>query len=166
MATDTRHELDAFVATWEREFEITKRVLENVPADREDWKPVANARSLRDLVWIFVTIEQVLDHLGTGAQFTTPPQAPDAPVRELVKQYEEAHRAAREAVRAAGGQRMDAKIPFPTGPGKMDEVQVGQSYWLFLHDMIHHRGQLSVYLRLLGAKVPSIYGGSLDEPWR
>jgi uncharacterized damage-inducible protein DinB len=35
-----------------------------------------------------------------------------------------------------------------------------------LHDQIHHRGQFSVYLRMVGGKVPSIYGPSGDEPWR
>ena len=37
--------------------------------------------------------------------------------------------------------------------------------WLTLHDMIHHRGQFSIYLRMAGGKVPSIYGPSGDEPW-
>ena len=166
MATDTRHELDAFLATWDREVETTKRVLENVPEGKEDWKPSESSQSLRDLVWIFVLEERVIEAVSKGELSAGPPAAPQVPVAELVRQHDAAHRAAREAVLAAGGQRMDAQVKFPTGPKQMGEVPVGQIYWLFLHDKIHHRGQLSVYLRILGAKVPSIYGGSADEPWR
>ena len=164
MATDTRHELDAFLATWDGEVETTQRVLANVPAGKEDWKPVAISASLRDLVWIFVLEERVIEAVSKGELSSGPPPAPQVSVAELVRQHDAAHRDAREAVRAAGGQRMDAQVKFPTGPGQMGDVSVGQIYWLFLHDKIHHRGQLSVYLRMLGAKVPSIYGGSADEP--
>jgi uncharacterized damage-inducible protein DinB len=47
----------------------------------------------------------------------------------------------------------------------MGEVRKGQVFWIMLMDAVHHRGQFSVYLRMVGAKVPSIYGPSLDEPW-
>jgi uncharacterized damage-inducible protein DinB len=47
----------------------------------------------------------------------------------------------------------------------MAEVRRADMLWLMLNDSIHHRGQFSIYLRLVGAKVPSIYGPSGDEPW-
>ena len=47
----------------------------------------------------------------------------------------------------------------------MADVPKMQFLWMLLSDQIHHRGQLSVYLRMADAKVPSIYGPSLDEPW-
>jgi uncharacterized damage-inducible protein DinB len=167
MATDTGHVLDAFISTWDREVETTKRVLENLPEGKDDWKPVETARSLRDLAWIFITEEQVIERLAKGdAKAAVPPSPPEGPLSGVVKKYDAAHRSARAAVQAAGGKRLDATISFPVGPGQMGAVPVAQAYWLFLHDNIHHRGQMSVYLRLLGAKVPSIYGGSLDEPWR
>ena len=166
MATDTKHELEAFISTWDREVETTRHVLEHVPDGNEAWKPAANSRSLRDLAWIFVVQEGVIEHLARGEQFMGAAEVPDVPVSEIVKRYDAAHRTARAAVQVAGGERMETKIPFPVGPGEMGQVPVAQAYWLFLHDNIHHRGQLSVYLRVLGAKVPSIYGGSLDEPWR
>ncbi len=166
MATDTKHELDAFLATWDREVETTKRVLANLPSDRDDWKPAEASQSVCELVTIFVMEEKVLERVSKGELSAGPPAVPAANVQELVKQYDAAHREAREAVRAAGVERMSATVKFPTGPGQMGDLPVGQIYWLFLHDKIHHRGQLSVYLRMLGAKVPSIYGGSADEPWR
>jgi uncharacterized damage-inducible protein DinB len=48
----------------------------------------------------------------------------------------------------------------------MGDIPVYAFLWAMLADQIHHRGQLSVYLRMAGGKVPSIYGPSADEPWR
>ena len=56
-------------------------------------------------------------------------------------------------------------IQFPEGPGKMREWPRIEFLWFVLHDQIHHRGQFSVYLRMADAKVPAIYGPSLDEKW-
>jgi uncharacterized damage-inducible protein DinB len=47
----------------------------------------------------------------------------------------------------------------------MADVRKADMLWMMLSDSIHHRGQFSIYLRLVGAKVPSIYGPSADEPW-
>ena len=47
----------------------------------------------------------------------------------------------------------------------MGQVRVIDLAWMLLHDSIHHRGQISVYIRLAGGKVPSIYGPTADEPW-
>jgi uncharacterized damage-inducible protein DinB len=48
----------------------------------------------------------------------------------------------------------------------MGDVRRQDFLWMMLNDMIHHRGQFSVYLRMAGGKVPSIYGPSKDEPWQ
>jgi uncharacterized damage-inducible protein DinB len=56
-------------------------------------------------------------------------------------------------------------VQVPVGPGKMGEFRAMDVVWMALMDQVHHRGQFSVYLRLAGGKVPSIYGPSADEPW-
>lgn len=56
-------------------------------------------------------------------------------------------------------------MKFFSGPRTMADYSRLEIAWFMLYDQIHHRGQLSVYLRMSGAKVPSIYGPSLDEPW-
>ncbi|MHB8852143.1 MAG: DinB family protein [Ignavibacteriaceae bacterium] len=53
----------------------------------------------------------------------------------------------------------------PVAPKKMGDVRCIDLAWMMLLDMIHHRGQFSIYLRMAGGKVPSIYGPSADEPW-
>jgi uncharacterized damage-inducible protein DinB len=56
-------------------------------------------------------------------------------------------------------------VQFPVGPGKMGDFRAMDVFWTTMMDQIHHRGQFSVYLRLVGAKVPSIYGPTADETW-
>ena len=59
----------------------------------------------------------------------------------------------------------NSSMPFPVGPKQMGQVRKADILWTMLMDSVHHRGQFSIYLRLVGAKVPSIYGPSGDEPW-
>jgi len=54
---------------------------------------------------------------------------------------------------------------FMVAPKQKGEVPLADFVEFMLGDQIHHRGQLSVYLRMAGGKVPSIYGPSADEPW-
>ena len=56
-------------------------------------------------------------------------------------------------------------MKFFTGPGTIGDVPKVEFMYFILSDQIHHRGQLTVYLRMAGGKVPSIYGPSADEPW-
>ena len=68
-------------------------------------------------------------------------------------------------IKKAGEELFSRTIKFWVTKGRVGNVKVGELLWDLRHDQIHHRGQLSVYLRLVGAKVPSIYGPSADEPW-
>ena len=61
--------------------------------------------------------------------------------------------------------RLLDKVTFFTGPKQMGEVPVGDLLWMTLMDSVHHRGKMSVYIRIAGGKVPSIYGPTADEPW-
>ena len=56
-------------------------------------------------------------------------------------------------------------VKFFVAPKTMGDVRRMDVLWSLLHDEIHHRGQFSIYLRMAGGKVPSIYGPSADEPW-
>ena len=56
-------------------------------------------------------------------------------------------------------------VKFFVAPGTLGDIPKIQFLWFLGCDQIHHRGQMSVYLRMAGGKVPSIYGPSADEPW-
>jgi uncharacterized damage-inducible protein DinB len=84
---------------------------------------------------------------------------------DLLSAFEATHKSMVPKVRGLSEEEWNAKVTAPIGPGKIGEVRRADMLWLMLMDSIHHRGQFSVYLRLVGAKVPSIYGPSGDEPW-
>jgi len=69
-------------------------------------------------------------------------------------------------VKATPDSRLAETVTFPSGPKQTADYPVIDFLWFMLMDSIHHRGQMSVYIRPAGGKVPSIYGPSADEPWR
>jgi uncharacterized damage-inducible protein DinB len=60
---------------------------------------------------------------------------------------------------------VEGTVQFFVAPKQVGDIPAESFLWFMLHDQIHHRGQLSVYVRMAGGKVPSIYGPSADEPW-
>lgn len=167
MATQTMTERDMFLAAYEREHETTLKVLRCYPSNKEDWKPAEKCRNGRELAWIFNMAEKVQLAAAKGKlDFFAAPPPPMVPVDEIIKMYEQSHRETSSEVHKMAPADMERTIQFPVGPGKIADVRAGQVLWMMLQDSVHHRGQLSVYLRMLGARVPSIYGPSADEPWR
>lgn len=83
----------------------------------------------------------------------------------MIKAYEGKHKETVAKVQAMPESDWNSKTAAPVGPKKMAEVRPADMLWLMLNDSIHHRSQFSIYLRLVGAKVPSIYGPSGGEPW-
>jgi uncharacterized damage-inducible protein DinB len=82
-----------------------------------------------------------------------------------VDAYEQGVQRVTALLESARDEDMHEMVPFKTGPREFGDVLKLFLCTLMLNDSIHHRGQLSVYLRMTGAKVPSIYGPSRDEPW-
>lgn len=78
--------------------------------------------------------------------------------------FENAFRGTLTSVNAASDDALARTVQFPVGPGKMGDFRAMDVLWTTLMDQVHHRGQFSVYMRLAGANVPSIYGPSADEP--
>ena len=83
----------------------------------------------------------------------------------ILDAFEKGHKHVHGLISVQRDEELSETIRFPVGPGKLVEVPKIQALWTMLHDQIHHRGQFSVYLRMADAKVPAIYGPSLDEPW-
>jgi len=86
--------------------------------------------------------------------------------REILATAERQHRELVGKVQAADDRLLAKAIQMPVGPKQMGEVPTIKALWMgVVMHIVHHRGQLSVHLRMMGEKVPSIYGPSLDEPW-
>lgn len=159
-------EKEQFLQNWEREFETTLRVLRNYPANKPEFKPHERSRSAAELAWTLAGEEQVfvngvLEGKIDFSKMTPPPSR----FEDILSAYEKSHRSLASKLQAAPEAELNGPIAFSMGPGKMGEMRKMDVLWGLLMDSIHHRGQFSVYLRMAGGKVPSIYGPSADEPW-
>lgn len=155
---------DMMVDGFLREAETTKKVLQAIPEGKHDFKPDPMARSAWDLAWhIASTDVQFLDGIADLKFNMDEGAVPDKPttVEQLVAWYNTNITRALERVRAMSAEQLLTPVDF-YGAFNFPAV----FYLGFLNNhCIHHRGALATYLRPMGAKVPSIYGGSHDEPW-
>lgn len=152
-----------FLKRWDMEAPATRKVISRIPEDRSDYRADPKARSAREIAWLIVREEAALvDGLEKGA-FEWMEMAAPARVSDILAQYDREHDAITTRLRAIAGPRWEEKLPFLfNGQEVMKETGYDMA-WGFLLDQIHHRGQLSTYLRPMGAKVPAIYGPSADE---
>jgi uncharacterized damage-inducible protein DinB len=139
------------------------RVMKAVPADQAGYRPHPRSTSAGDLVWLLASelhdACELLDH-GEVSYVARP--APT--VRESIAAYERNAAALETRVAKADDTTWDRKARFLVDGKVAWETSLGDMLFGFLFDAIHHRGQLSSYLRPMGAKVPSIYGPSADDP--
>ena len=159
-------EKEMFINTWEREFGTTLKILGQLPADKGDFRPAAaKTRSAKELAAVFIQELGVVDGVVKGKVEFGAGIPTFATYADLLKAYENTSKASMDKVKGMSEADWNAKITIPVGPKQMGEVRRADMLWLMLMDSVHHRGQFSIYLRLVGAKVPSIYGPSGDEPW-
>jgi len=155
-----------FLNMWGREFATTIKILKQLPVDKADYKPtLEKTKTAKGLAEMFVAELGVIDGVVKG-QVDLGGKAPTfATYPEVLAAYENTHKAMTQKIKTMSVSDWDSTMTFPVGPKKMGDVRKADVLWLMLLDSIHHRGQFSIYLRLVGAKVPSIYGPSADEPW-
>lgn len=159
--------LKQFETVWTRENATTRRVLHAIPADKAEFRPVEGIKNARELAFIFVGGQGRMTAAALDGSWKWPPDFPKAPptLDEVKAEFDKATAAVRKAIAGAKESRLDELIPFFVGPKQPGDMTVSQLIWFMLLDSIHHRGQLSTYLRVMGADVPSIYGPSKAEPW-
>jgi uncharacterized damage-inducible protein DinB len=144
------------------EHRMTKRVIEAVPVDKGEYRPDPNSMSALELAWHIAAAEIMFFHATVAGEFDFSGNKRPESIgnsREVAQWYSEKFDAAFERVRSLPPEQL-AKIVDFRGFLQLPAVM----YLEFgLNHSIHHRGQLSVYLRPMGAKVPSIYGESYDD---
>ena len=166
MTQKTMSEKEMFLQSFQREIQTTIKLLRAYPAAKADMKPAEKSRSARELAWVFVTEQGVVDMALKGKiDFTRPSPAAPSNYNEIITAVESAARDTVAKVTKATEDDLNKTVQFPVGPGKMSDMRKADVLWMTMQDQIHHRGQFSVYLRLAGAKVPSIYGPTADETW-
>jgi uncharacterized damage-inducible protein DinB len=160
-------EKDAFLNAWDRETATTMKVLRAYPTGKEGLKPHDTCRSAKDLAWTFV-FEGVAGAGAVQGELKFPPtNMPAMPStwQGMVGEVEKALKVIGDKVRKVDESQLNTTIKFMTGPKQQGDMRRLDVLWFLLNDQIHHRGQFSVYLRMAGGKVPSIYGPSADEKW-
>jgi uncharacterized damage-inducible protein DinB len=148
-----------------RELEITKKVLAAIPDAGKDYRHDPNGRTAWELAWHLANTDvQFLDGIADLEFKMESPDAEHKPksVAELVDWYDRNFKRAAARVAALSPEQLLTPVEF-FGVFNFPAVL----YLGFLNNhSIHHRGALATYLRPMGAKVPSIYGGSYDEPFQ
>jgi len=158
-------EKDMYVTRFEIEHQITRKVLRAYPADKADLKPSERSQSARDVAWSLVQYETEVERIIQGGPMPT--EMPPTPARwpEILEAFDEVHKKATTKLGKLTDEAANGTVRTMTGPKQEGDVRKGDMLWAMLNEIIHKRGQFSVYLRMAGGKVPSIYGPSGDEPW-
>jgi uncharacterized damage-inducible protein DinB len=139
------------------------RVLKAVPTDQAAYRPHERSSSAADIAWLLASeLHDACELVERGeVNFVVTP-APS--VQESVAAYEKNAAELEKRIAMVDDATWDRPARFLMGDKVAWEAPLGDMLFGFLFDAIHHRGQLSSYLRPMGAKVPSIYGPSADDP--
>jgi uncharacterized damage-inducible protein DinB len=147
-----------FTKFWEHEAKTTRKVFERIP-EGSDYRPDPKSRTASEIAWQIACEEKmIIEALETGKVEWNPAPAPKT-MKELVAVYGKQSDDIIKRWKALPAARWDGKLEFF---GK--QRPASPMAWSFLFDVVHHRGQISTYLRPMGSTVPQIYGPSGDEP--
>jgi uncharacterized damage-inducible protein DinB len=158
--------IDALLQELEQETHTTRRVLERVPGDRLGWKPHDKSWSLGQLALHVATVPGAIAEISRQSPFPLPEfnQPSVTSAAELIPTLEQSVAKAREILRSMDDAALAKTWRAVAGDREVMALPVGALLRsIMLNHWYHHRGQLSVYLRQVGAQVPSIYGPSADE---
>ena len=147
-----------FTDFWVKESKTTRNVLARIP-EGSQYRPAPKSRTAQEIAWQILCEERMLiDALESGKGEWSPAPVP-ATMKEIVETYEKQSAAIAGRLALLPDARWDGTLDWfgkarPTSP----------MAWSFLFDIVHHRGQITTYLRPMGSTVPQVYGPSGDEP--
>ena len=137
-------------------------VLQAMPADRLDYRPHGVCRSAKELVEHLIGHEGDLVELVQTGSIHHRNRVPFGTMDEAMTYYRREHEALESALPRLDDTRWEQVGKFMVGDHTLMEAPCHQLAFMMLLDAIHHRGQLSTYIRPMGGKVPAIYGPSAD----
>ena len=155
-----------YIRELEYEVRATRECLKVVPMDQPDWRPHEKSMQLGYLAvltadiprWIQYAIEQsVID-------FATYEQAKPTTADELVAHFDKSVEAAKDALRNVTDEGLKEMFYLRNDGQELMSAPKDETIMSSINHLVHHRGQLTVYMRLLDIPVPSIYGPSADSP--
>ncbi len=158
---------DELLPEFDEEMKATRRVLERVPSDRGEWKPHPKSFSLAHLAqlvsgmpgWLTNILQETSLDLAAGGRYST------ETTETLLAGFDKVVKEARAAIVAAKDSDYDIGWSLKHGENVLFSASRKVVVRQTISHLSHHRGQLTVYLRLLDVPVPSIYGPTADEGW-
>jgi uncharacterized damage-inducible protein DinB len=153
---------------FDQEMATTRRMLERVPGDKAQWKPHPKSFALGHLAqlvawmpgWITQAIRNTELNLATAGPYSF------EKTETLLQLFDNNVRETREALAQAKDADFKVNWSLKMGDQVLFTATRGEVVRQTINHLVHHRGQLSVYLRLIDVPVPSIYGPTADEGWQ
>ena len=148
----------------QQEAKTTRRVIEAIPDGKGDYRPDPKARTANELAWHLAAADVWFLNSIANGNFEQPEQTMPAEIKssaDMGRWYDKNLSAAADRVGKLSADQLAQTLNFYNVFN-----QPAVTYLAFaVNHSVHHRGQLSTYIRPMGGKVPSIYGGSADEPF-
>jgi uncharacterized damage-inducible protein DinB len=159
---------ETLLPEFNQEMAATRRVIERVPDGDPKWKPHPKSFSIAHLAqllawlpgWIGQTLTSTELDLASGGGYT------DENTKDLLRLFDENVRTSREAIAAAKDSDHDVPWSLKMRGSALFTLPRGAVVRQHISHLSHHRGQMTVYLRMLSVPVPSIYGPTADESWQ
>jgi uncharacterized damage-inducible protein DinB len=156
---------ETLLAEFDSEMGTTRRVLERVPSDQGQWKPHPKSFAIGHLAqliarmpgWITGTLKSSSLDLGAFSGYTF------EKTETLLAMFDKNVQDARDALAASNDDAFSKPWSLKRGDQVFFTLPVGAVVRQNINHLVHHRGQMTVYLRLLDIPVPSIYGPTADE---
>lgn len=156
----------AFLQEFDNEAGTTRRVLERVPTDKLGWKPHPKSMSLGELALHVAATPAVIVGWCTEDETNLSGEKPPQPTStaDILAAHDQGVKTVKESLTKVGDEGLKAMWTAKAGGATLMQMpKAAVVRTVVLNHWIHHRGQLSVYLRLLDVPVPAIYGPSADE---
>ncbi len=151
-------EQELFTQFWEHESATTRKVIARIP-EGSDYRPDPKSRTASEIAWQIVCEEtMIIDGMENGRAEWSPAPAP-ASMKEMLEVFDRQSADIIRRWKSLPADRWNGTMEFFGG-----ERAASPMAWSVLFDIVHHRGQITTYLRPMGSTVPQVYGPSGDEP--
>jgi uncharacterized damage-inducible protein DinB len=152
-----------FVQRWEAEQPAFSKVLRALPPDQLDYRPHERSASAGGIAWQLAEEQRGLAELLDTGKTNWDNRPRPATLDEIVAAWDKATETLRSKLASLDEAKAAGDAEFLVGGESAWKDNLNGMLWGFLFDMVHHRGQLSSYIRPMGGKVPAIYGPSADD---
>lgn len=155
-----------YIRELESEVRSTRECLKVVPMDKPDWKPHEKSMPLGYLAILTADIPRWIQYAIEKGEvdFATYPQAKAETAEDLVAHFDKSVDAAKRALEGVSDESLKETFYLRQDGKELMQAPIDETIMQSINHMVHHRGQLTVYLRLNDIAIPSIYGPSADTP--